>query len=305
MSAIGEFELIRRISKRVKPGPSVVKGIGDDCAVLKYTKGKYLLFTTDMIIEDIHFKRAPALSKLGIAGSRKGGASPEQIGHKALAVNISDIAACGGTPKWAVVSVGLPAQIGYGYTRAIFSGIETLARRFNIDIVGGDTNLSDKLMVSVALMGEVKKKELTLRSGAKDKDIIVLTGPIEEEPDHLNFIPQLKEARYLVKNLKVNSMIDISDGFLSDLNHILSSSRKGAVVYECMIPRPSEAPVNKLLNTGEQFHLIFTIPPSELKKLPRGTYAVGTIQEKTKGIVYVTMRGKKTRIPLKGYEHFR
>lgn len=291
LSDIGEFEFIKRISQKIRLSSSVVKGIGDDCAVVKYTKDNYLLLTTDMIIEDVHFKKRTT--------------PPEAIGHKALAVNISDIAACGGIPKWALVSAGVSAQTRYDYIRAIFTGIKRLAGRFKIDIVGGDTNLSEKLTVSIALIGEVRKRELTLRSGAEDKDIILLSGPLKEIPDHLNFTPRLKEARYLVKNFKLNSMIDISDGLLSDLNHILEESKTGAIIYESLIPhKPKVASLYKLLNTGEQFELIFTLPRTELKRLPGRFYPVGEIVKGIKGIIYVTREGRRKRVLAKGYRHF-
>lgn len=291
LSEIGEFELIRRISRRISSSPSVVKGVGDDCAVLKHTKDKYLVFTTDMIIEDVHFKKRKT--------------RPEDIGHKALAVNVSDIAACGGIPKWAVVACGVPAQTRYDYIKAIFKGIERLARRFKIDIVGGDTNLSRKLVICISLLGEVKKRHLVLRSGASDKDIVVLSGPLDEKPDDLTFIPRLKEASYLVENFKLNSMIDISDGFLSDLNHILEESKLGAVIYESLIPHKARAgSIYKLLDIGEQFELIFTLPSFELKKLPKGFYPVGEIVKGTKGIIYVTREGKRKKVLPRGYRHF-
>lgn len=287
---IGEFGIISKIRRGLKVTSSVVKGIGDDCAVLKYTKEKYLLFTTDMIIEGVHFRKS---------------AKPESIGHKALAVNVSDIAACGGAPKWAVISIGLPSNIPYDYARRIYNGIENLACRFKIDIVGGDTNSSKKIVLSIALLGEVKKKDIALRSGAQNKDIIFLTGPLKENPDGPTFRPRLKEARYLVENFKVNSMIDISDGFLSDLNHILKESGKGAIIYESLIPfRRRAGSIRNILDTGEQFELIFTLPRSCLKKLPKSFYPVGEILDNENGIIYVDKKGRRKRILPGGYRHF-
>jgi thiamine-monophosphate kinase len=291
LSNIGEFELIRRISKKTSSGPSVFKGIGDDCAVLKYTKDSYLLFTTDMIVEDVHFRRRDA--------------SPEAIGHKALAVNISDIAACGGIPKWAVVSAGIPTEISYRYLSRLYQGIKRLAARFNIDIVGGDTNLSRKLVISIALIGQVKKKDLTLRSGAKDKDVIFLSGLLRQRPDDLSFLPRLKKARQLIRNVKVNSMIDISDGFFQDLGHILEEGKKGAIVYESLMPSTQKkGSYIKLLNTGEQFELIFTVSRSQIKRVPEGMYPVGEIRKESPGIIYITRDGKSQKISPRGFSHF-
>lgn len=287
---IGECELIRRLKNLTNTSASVIKGIGDDCAVLKYTKDKYLLFTTDMIIEGVHFKK----------GSR-----PESIGHKALAVNISDIAACGGIPKWAVVSIGMPQDTSYNYIRRIYIGIEHLSDKLRVDIVGGDTNASRQMVISVALIGEVKRNKLVLRSGARDKDIIFLSGHLTERPNHLTFMPQMKESQYLVENFHVNSMIDISDGFWTDLNHILSESKKSAIVYEALIPyRGEKRLLRNILNTGEQFKLIFTAARPQTDKLSRVFFPVGEITDERGGIIYVTKKGRGERALPAGYTHF-
>ena len=289
LKEIGEFGFIEKISRMVKTGPSVIKGIGDDCAVLRYKKNKHLLFATDIIIEDIHFMKK---------------ASPEAIGHKALAVNLSDIAACGGIPKWAVVSAGLPKDITFNYANRIFKGMSALSEKFNMDIVGGDTSLSKKIVISLAVIGETAKKKLVLRSGAKAKDIIVVTGPLKKRPDHLKFLPKIKESQFIVENLKPNSMIDISDGFLADLKHILKASGKGAIIYESLIPAKGGAEnISTILRTGEQFELLFTMDARLIKKLPKGFYPVGEIRS-AKGITYINKEGKRKNIEPEGYSHF-
>jgi thiamine-monophosphate kinase len=291
LSDIGEFRFIDNIAKSIKIGPSVIKGIGDDCAVLRYKKNKYLLFTTDMIIDGVHFDRKKA--------------SPLSIGHKALAVNISDIAACGGIPRWAVVSAGIPKNIGSSYAYDIYKGINTLARKFNIDLVGGDTNRSEKLTLSITLLGEVLKRELILRQGAKEGDSLVLTGPLCEKPAHLEFLPRLKEARFIVKELMPTSMIDISDGLLSDLEHILEKSRKGAFIYESLIPvSGKKTSIKKIINTGEQFELLFTMPKRMLRFMPKGFYVVGEISGDSPYITFVGRSGERKRITPKGHIHF-
>jgi thiamine-monophosphate kinase len=291
ISHIGEFKLIEDIAKSIITGPSVIKGIGDDCAVLKYKGNKHLLFTTDMIIEGVHFSPAHATAKL--------------IGQKSLAVNISDIAACGGTPRWAVVSAGIPRHTSRAYISDIYKGINNLARRFSIDIVGGDTNASSILTLSVALLGEVSKKEIVMRSGAQEADALIITGAISGKPDHLGFIPKLKESRYIVRHLMPRAMIDISDGFLSDLEHILKKSQKGAIVYESLIPvKEKRTPVKKALNTGEQFQLMFTMPKDMLSLLPQDFYVVGEISGTDPVITFVERSGHRKRIRPKGYTHF-
>jgi thiamine-monophosphate kinase len=291
ISDIGEFDLIKDIARKIKIGPSVVKGIGDDCAVLNYKKNKYLLFTTDMIIDGVHFdiKKAPA----------------KLIGHKALAVNISDIAACGGIPKWAVVSAGMPKNTDSVYAYDIYKGINNLARKFSIDLVGGDTNSSEKLTLSIALLGEALKDELILRGGAQEGDSLVITGPLREKPPHLEFMPRLKESSFIVKNLMPTAMIDISDGLLSDLGHILKESQKGAFIYESLIPvNGGRASVKKIINTGEQFELLFTTPKNMIEFIPRGFYVIGEILGNRPAITFVERSGRRKKVCPEGYTHF-
>lgn len=291
LSDINEFRFIEKIRKINRTGPSVVRGIGDDCAVLRYKKNRYLLFATDMLIEGVHF----SLKK----------ASPEAIGHKALAVNISDIAACGGIPRYAVISVGMPSETSHNYAIRLYRGIENLARYFKMDLVGGDMNFSEKVIVSIAVLGEVLKKGLLLRSGARNKDIIVLSGQLCKRPDHLIFMPKIEKSQLAVKSLAPSAMIDISDGFLSDLTHILEDSRRGAVIYESLIPcKDRRYSFDNLLNTGEQFELLFTMPADKLKMLPKDFYPVGEISSGKEGITLVDSSGKRKRVKPKGYTHF-
>ena len=184
---IGEFGLIKRIAKAEKiSDKDVIAGIGDDAAVLKYKKNLYLLLTTDILIEDVHFNQK---------------ATPFQIGWKALAVNISDIAAMGGIPRYALVSLGLRKEIPIKFVDEIYQGIRTLAKKFDVQILGGDTVSSSKIVINIALTGEVEKSCLTLRKGAKIGDKIYVTGRLGGSitGKHLSFIPRVKEARYLLK----------------------------------------------------------------------------------------------------------
>ncbi len=293
---IGEFGLIEKIAKQTKAGPSVIKGIGDDCAVLKYLKNKYLLVTTDMILQDVHFRLSSA--------------APERIGHKAMAVNISDIAACGGTGKWATISAGLPKNLSMDFVNRLYRGIKNTASKFNVDIVGGDTNVSRKLVISITLIGEVNKKNLTLRSTAKKGDAIFITGGLSLRYKDLNFTPRIKEALFLVNNFKINSMIDISDGLLSDLGHIIRGSKKGALLYESLIPHKGSF-TKKLLSQGEQFELLFTADKHNAKKLlaqaKQENFKITAIGEITKDIgkiVFVDKKGRRESLKAAGYRHF-
>ena len=291
LSDIGEFGLIEKITRLTRTDSSVIKGIGDDCAVLKYKKNKHLLFATDILVEGVHFTQDKA--------------APEEIGHKALAVNISDIAACGGLPKHAVVSVGLPPGIPRNYAMRLYKGIENMARHFKMNLVGGDMSSSERIVISVAILGEVLKRDLILRSGARSKDVIVSTGPLCMRPDHLLFMPKIEESQFIVKKLNASAMIDISDGFLSDLEHILKCSKKGALIYESLIPCKNKGYfLDRLLNTGEQFELLFTMPAKRLSMLPKGFYPVGEIVSGNATITLVDSLGKKNRVQPKGYTHF-
>ncbi|MDO8675811.1 MAG: thiamine-phosphate kinase [Candidatus Omnitrophota bacterium] len=255
VSDLGEFGLIEKIRKYAPMTSSVVKGIGDDTAVLRHTKDKYLLFTTDMLVEGTHFKR------------RMGGAA---IGHKALACSISDIAAMGGVPAHAVVSLGLGPRTPLRFVEEMYKAMAALAKRFGVSIVGGDTVRSDKIVINVALLGEVEKKHLVTRSGARPGDWIFVTGTLGRSlatGKHLNFTPRLKEARFLVKNFKPSAMIDISDGLAGDLNHILKASRVGARLWDNAVPLTGGATLAQALTDGEDFELLFTLKESQAMRL--------------------------------------
>ncbi|MFZ2405089.1 MAG: thiamine-phosphate kinase, partial [Methylobacter sp.] len=158
---IGEFGLIERIRKSVAADPSVIKGIGDDCAVLPYTAKSFMLYTCDMLVEGVDFqpKENPAL-----------------VGRKALAVSLSDIAACGGIPRWCLVSLGLPSHTRVEKVDSIYRGLGALAKKYSVGVVGGDISRAPKLTIDVSMIGEVDKKKLVLRSGAAPGDIILVTG---------------------------------------------------------------------------------------------------------------------------------
>ncbi len=295
---LGEFNFINRISKAIRLSSQVVKGIGDDAAVLKYTKDKYLLFTTDMLLEGKHFYKS---SSAGL------------VGEKALSSNVSDIAAMGGIPKFAVISIGFPGSLNLKYADELYKGIRRVADKFSVDLVGGDTVGSNKIIINIALIGEVEIKNLALRSKAKEKDAIFVTGNIggSIKLKHLNFTPRLKEARFLVKNFKINSMIDISDGLLADLGHILEESNKGAVIYEKTMPVSNDtAGFDSAIRDGEDFELIFTLSEQHVDRLeniwPFKTRLsrIGQICSVCKGFSLIRKNGKSEKIKPTGFTHF-
>ena len=298
---IGEMGLIERLTRKVRLDKSVVNGIGDDTAVIKWIKDKYLLFTCDMLVEDVHFSLKDA--------------APFAIGRKALGRNISDIAAMGGVPRYALVAVGIDPSLPLSFTDGIYRGISSLARDFDINIVGGDTARSRKLVIDISMIGQVEKENLVLRSGAKAGDLIMVTGAIggSGKGRHLDFTPRIDVARRLVKNFKVNSMIDISDGFALDLRRILDASKVGAIVYENAVPISKEAvSFDSAIQEGEDFELLFTMGIDEarrffktaLRQMKTPVTLVGEIVERRGGFKLIRQDGKEASIKVKGYLHF-
>ena len=298
---LGEIGLIKRIARTARTDKSVIKGIGDDTAVIKWTRDKYLLFTCDMLVEDVHFRRK--------------GATPYQIGWKALARNLSDIAAMGGVGRYAVVSAGVDPDAPVSLADGIWKGLNAIAKRFGVNIVGGDTVRSKKIIVDVSLLGAVEKNNLVLRSGAKPGDAILVTGSLggSIKKKHLSFTPRIKEARQLVRNFKINSMIDISDGLVLDLWRVLDASKAGGRIYEELIPvSRCASSFRTAISDGEDFELLFTIAPNEARRLLRSGFAdmktpitlIGEITSKKDGYFLVKKDGKKERLQPSGYLHF-
>lgn len=296
LSSPNELYFVKRIAGKIKNDSSVVCGIGDDAAVLRYTKDKYLLSTCDILIEGVDFYLS---------------AGPQAIGHKALACSLSDIAAMGGLPKYALISLGLPKKCPGRFIDGFYRGANKLARQFKTNIVGGDLSFSPQIVVDVSALGTVKKKKLVLRSGASSGDIIFVSGPLGGSiyGRHLKFIPRIKEANYLVSNYSINAMMDISDGLSSDLYRLCQASRAGAVIYEGLIPLSKDAKsFDEALHMGEDFELLFTLPAREAKRLVKnrgGIFrAIGEIREKKFGLKLITKDYQEKPLEPKGYQHF-
>ncbi len=296
LKQIGEFGLIEKFKKLIKTDSSVIKGSGDDCAVLKFDKQNFQLLTCDMLVEGVDFTRKD---------------NPYLVGRKSIAVSISDIAACSGEPSCCVISLGLPINTKIGYVEKIFKGMLQTCKKYIINIVGGDLSRSNKVIIDVSMLGKVNKKYLTLRSGARPGDIIFVTGSLggSISGKHLKFTPRLKEARFLSRNFKVNAMIDISDGLAQDLGHILKESKVGAIIYEDLIPLSRAADgIQSALNDGEDFELLFTLSRREAKKLLRKRcadfYPIGEIMLKNYGFQLIDKNKRAVNIKPKGFEHF-
>ncbi len=302
LEEVGEFGLIERVRKMNPKGAGVELGIGDDTAVVKIGNKK-ILFTTDMILEGKHFDLNEATGF--------------EIGWKALAVNLSDIAAMGGLPTHAVVAVGLPGKLSLNFVREIYRGIRALCRRFRVSVVGGDTNASEKLVVSVALLGEANFRVVAKRSDAKPGDVIFVSGPLGgsyASKKHLRFVPRIREAQFLMKHTRLHAMMDISDGLASDIHRLAEKSGVGACLVGEAIPRLQGISLNQALTDGEDFELLFTLSAKEASKLSllvHGRHGlppfspIGKIMPKSYGIRLLGSGGKNEPLACKGFDHYR
>ncbi|MSU31281.1 MAG: thiamine-phosphate kinase [Pedosphaera sp.] len=269
---MNEFDLIRRLKPLLTVTSSVVTGAGDDCAVLANPgSGREILLKTDIIVEDIHFTPTT---------------EPSRIGRKALARVISDIAAMGGIPTAAVITLGLPVDFVPERIEAIYAGMADLARQYHIALVGGETSRSQGVFfINVALTGWVETGCAVLRSGAQLGDALFVSGELggSIEGHHLDFTPRLEEGRWLAQQRTVHAMIDLSDGLAGDLPHLLEASGiPGAEIHASALPFRRSArlrarsgdtakpAVAAALTDGEDFELLFAVAPANAIRLLDG-----------------------------------
>jgi thiamine-monophosphate kinase len=258
---MNEFELIALLKPGLPTHSSVVVGAGDDCAVLDLgLPDRFILFKTDAVVEGIHF----------LADT-----PPEKVGHKALARCLSDVAAMGGQPNSALVTLALPQNFDPARVERVYQGLNATARRHGVAVVGGETSTNpERMLISIALLGTVDKDRCVLRSGAKAGDALFVTGELGGSlaAKHLDFEPRLTEARWLTAHFPIHSMIDISDGLAGDLRHLLLASQVGAELLLSAIPisrtarararaeSPHKPPLLAALTDGEDFELLFSLP---------------------------------------------
>ena len=264
---MNEFELIARLTRSLPANPAVVIGPGDDCAVLDLgLADDYVLFKTDAVTEGIHFAAD---------------APPEKIGHKALGRCLSDIAAMAGTAVAALVTIALPRKFDPEFVAAIYTGMNSLAQKYGVAIVGGETTTNpDRMLISIAVLGRVARGKAALRTGAKAGDAIFVTGELGGSlaGKHLDFEPRLAEAAWLAGHFALHAMIDLSDGLAGDLRHVLKASGVGAELLKSAIPvsraaklraktGQSKPPFVAALTDGEDFELLFTVAAGDAVKI--------------------------------------
>lgn len=243
------------------PARGVLRGIGDDTAVLAPApRGALQLFTMDALACGTHFTASDP---------------PQAVGWKAIAVNISDIAAMGGTPFCAVVSLGVPPRTPRRYADGILRGMQHAARAFTLAIVGGDTIRADVITISVAMLGYTRRTQLCLRSGARPGDLIAVTGPLGASlctGRHLRFTPRLAEAHWLVAHAKPSAMMDLSDGLAMDAARMATASNVSLLLSSQSIPRHRGASLHAALHDGEDFELLCTFSPRVLTARCQANY---------------------------------
>ncbi|MCX5751172.1 MAG: thiamine-phosphate kinase [Candidatus Saganbacteria bacterium] len=298
LSTLGEFGLIKEIGKwssRVY-SDKVVLGIGDDTAVLKYSKDKYLLASSDSLTQNVHFKK-------------RGWSSP-LLGAKSLAVNISDFAAMGGgIPLFCLINLGIPKSISVAWIKQFYQGLNALARKYGVNVVGGDTVLSPKgVMISITLLGEIPKRSLVLRSGAKKGDLIAVTGRFGlAASSGYKLLPPIRLAEGGVLGTKkiASAMIDSSDGLAISVRQICEASGVGARIRLNSVPVAKGASLEQALYGGEDYELVFTLSPRKLKQAQKHLRftVIGSIVEEKKRVKLVAKDGREV-MPKKGFEHF-
>ncbi len=276
---MNELALVERLRKMTgRPGRGVIRGIGDDCAVFRPKATEDLLLKTDQLIEGVHFPKTMRA---------------ETIGERALARALSDIAAAGGDPRCCLVALAVPRKKSEQWILSFFTGLLRLAKRTGTVLAGGDLAHDDKVHCSVMVVGAVKRGKALTRAGARPGDLLYVSGRLGK-PWEQRIEPRLALGRKL--SGKATACIDLSDGLALDLHRLCKESRVAAQVEH--IPIVRGATLDRALHGGEDYELLFTLPPR--MKTPAGTARIGTIVRGSAGSVW--FEGKK--LAPRGYDHF-
>ncbi len=326
---IGEFGFIRFLEQENRDFfNKVIKGIGDDCAVVEKDEKNVFLISTEFFIEDIHFLRQKT--------------PPYKLGIKAVNASLSDIAAMGGEALFLLSCISVPSDTELSYLRELYKGIKDACLKYKVDIIGGDTSRSlHRIAINITVVGEMEKDKVVYRNGAQPEDLIYVTGYLGDSAAGLMILkeellaaedvkkaledahnlpePQLMAGRIVAEHRLANAMIDISDGLVADLNHICEQSGTGAVIYAEKLPISKELlSIQKDLTVscqqlalygGEDYELIIVVSPEKAKEFEMlfkknnlSYYRIGKIT-KEKGIRLVS-QGKSTPLEIRGYVHF-
>ncbi len=307
---MAEFEFINHVKQLFSTLQNDnIEGIGDDCAILEMGDSS-LLFTTDMLQENIHFLRNSI--------------SPYDLGYKSLAVNLSDVAAMGATPIASMLSISLPKELNADWAEEFIRGYHALSSEFNVPLIGGDTTSSKgDVTINVVAIGRASSCTIKRRSGAKVGDIIMVNGSLGESGDglrsilkgdlqtpnakrHMRPCPQIREGEWLGEQQGVGAMMDISDGVASDIRHILSQSGVGADIELTSIP--TSVDITTALTAGEDYKLLFTVRPDKADSLindyqehfGKPLHKIGTI---TSSSLRWLHSGSPTENDYMGYRH--
>ena len=293
LANLGEDELIRRLTADLPLDRSVVAGPGDDCAVLHAPPpGKHLLFKTDAVVEHIHFLRETP---------------PRLIGKKALARVVSDIAAMGGQPTHALVTLVVRRAAEVRFVEELYAGIREVAAAFGVNVVGGETSRGDTIVISICLLGHVSSARWSNRRGGKPGDLLFVTGHLggSIKGKHLEFTPRVKEGQWLVKKFAIHAMMDVSDGLAKDLPRLAEASGLDFVVDESSLPCTLGCTAEQAWGDGEDYELLFAVSPKSAKRLVKewkrafphiALTQIGSLVEKGSGV--------GPTYGAKGWDHF-
>ena len=302
-----EAVLIHWLRKQLPPDPRLLLGIGDDAAVLQLVEPAQCVVTSDLLMDGTDFVLREC--------------DPRRAGRKALAVNLSDLAAMAAKPVAAIVSLALPKSCALSLARELYHGILPLAKQYDTIIAGGDTNTWDgPLAISITAIGEVTDTPPLRRNGARSGDIVIVTGKLGGSilGKHFDFTPRVNEALRLTRAYEIHAATDISDGLSLDLANITSESGCGAVLDLASVPiaeaahrlaeQTTQSPIDHALSDGEDFELILSVPPTEAERLCADRpldiplTAIGTYIEEP-GLWYEDMQGGRVSLPPRGYRH--
>lgn len=300
-----EFSLIDAIRRRASETSLSELGIGDDTAHLLTQREAGVLVAVDVLMEGVHFDLSQT--------------SPEMVGRKALAVNLSDIAAMAGEPTGAVVGLVLPRDRGFSLGESVMAGLTSLADEFGVAVIGGDTNSWDgPLIISVTILGEPTGNGPVTRAGAQPGDWLFVSGTLGGSLGgrHLSFTPRVNEAIRLHQKVDLHAMIDLSDGLASDVRHIANESHVGVTILADRIPIHEDVDASlavddrlrHALSDGEDFELLFAVSPSDGERLlsdPPIEPALTHIGEVTEEVMCRIKRANGTveALPLGGWQH--